>query len=137
LAVKDLTELKQLRTTLLQNQISLFDFYEPDINNELTAFTVNPLDYEQASKLVSSIPLAFQERKQKDVIVLHYNKAHNLDASIPQWVIKHKGNTHYVSHVEFKNMCFSSKETPDNEHTKGSLKFKGKLTIQDSVAIIE
>lgn len=40
------------------------------------------------------------------------------------WVIKSKGETFYVEHVEFKNVSFSTKETPNNPHTKGSLKFK-------------
>lgn len=137
LSVENLEELMTLRTKLLHNQIGISEFYEPDINNELTAFAINPLDFEQASKLVSNIPLAFQQHRQKDEIVLHYNKAHNLDMSIPQWVVKHKGNSYYVNHVEFKNVCFSSKETPNNPHTKGSLKFKGRLTIKDGVAYIE
>jgi ribosomal protein L39E len=71
-------------------------------------------------------------------IVFHYNKAHNQDTTIPQWVIKHKGNTYYVSHVSSK-IGFATKETPDSEHTKGSLQFKGKLLIteEDSVKTAE
>jgi hypothetical protein len=61
-------------------------------------------------------------------IVFHYNKAHNADQMIPQWVVKHKGQTYYVSHLE-SNVGFTTKETPDSEHTKGSLQFKGKLEI--------
>lgn len=49
------------------------------------------------------------------------------DPSIPMWVIKTKGETHYVEHVDFENVSFSTKETPDNLHTKGSLKFKAAL----------
>lgn len=40
------------------------------------------------------------------------------------WVLKVDGQTFYVEHVEFSNISFSTKETPDNPHTKGSLKFK-------------
>ena len=40
------------------------------------------------------------------------------------WIIKYDGQTEYVNHVEFCNCSFSSKESPDNPHTKGSLKFK-------------
>jgi hypothetical protein len=61
-------------------------------------------------------------------IVFHYNKKHNEDTSIPTWVIKHKGNTYYVNHLDSK-VGFSTKETPDNDHTKGALQFKGKLQI--------
>jgi hypothetical protein len=61
-------------------------------------------------------------------IVFHYNKKHNDDQSIPQWVVKHKGQTYYVNHLE-SEVGFSTKETPDNEHTKGSLLFRGHLQI--------
>ncbi len=40
------------------------------------------------------------------------------------WVLKYKGETHYVNHVSFNNVSFETKETPDNPHTKGALKFK-------------
>lgn len=43
------------------------------------------------------------------------------------WVIKTKGQTHYVDHVDFENVSFSTKETPDNPSTKGSLKLKASL----------
>lgn len=68
----------------------------------------------------------------KDVIIFHFNKAHLIDSTIPMWVIKHKGNTHYVNHVDVsEGVGFSTKETPDNEHTKGSIKFKGQLTLKE------
>lgn len=56
-------------------------------------------------------------------IVFHFNKAHLADPKIPMWVVKVKGETHYIDHVD-SNVGFSTKETPDNEHTKGSIKFK-------------
>lgn len=53
------------------------------------------------------------------------------DASVPMWVIKAKGETYYVDHVDVESgIGFSTKETPDNPHTKGSIKFKGKLKIE-------
>ena len=61
-------------------------------------------------------------------IVFHYNKAHNQDCTIPQWVVKHKGVSYYVKHVTSK-IGFETKETPDSEHTKGALQFRGKLKI--------
>ena len=42
------------------------------------------------------------------------------------WVLKFHGETYYVNHVEAK-LPWSTKETPDNSHTKGSLKFKNAL----------
>ena len=77
---------------------------------------------------------------KKDTIVFHFNKGHLKDSTIPMWVIKHKGKTYYVDHVT-SNVGFSTKETPDNPHTKGSLKFKGSLTLYEKenkqMALIE
>lgn len=39
------------------------------------------------------------------------------------WVIKAKGESYYVEHVEC-NVPWSTKETPNNSHTKGSIKIK-------------
>ncbi len=39
------------------------------------------------------------------------------------WVLKFHGETLYVNHVSAE-MPWSTKETPDNNHTKGSIKFK-------------
>lgn len=45
------------------------------------------------------------------------------------WVLKSHGVTFYVNHVT-ANIPWTTKETPDNSHTKGSLKFKDcKLSI--------
>ncbi len=55
---------------------------------------------------------------------------HLQDSTIPMWVIKTKGETYYVDHINVDSgIGFSTKETPNNAHTKGSLKFKGKLEI--------
>lgn len=52
------------------------------------------------------------------------------DPKIPMWVVKCKGETYYVNHVEVSpGIGFSTKETPDNPHTKGSIKLKGNLKI--------
>ncbi len=61
-------------------------------------------------------------------IIFHFNKQHLIDKTIPMWVVKFKGQTFYVNHLESK-IGFSTKETPESEHTKGSLMFRGKLTI--------
>ena len=64
--------------------------------------------------------------------MFHYNKAHNADQSIPPWVVKAKGQTFYVHHIDVdKGVGFSTKDSPDSEHTKASLKFKGKLRIDE------
>jgi hypothetical protein len=52
------------------------------------------------------------------------------------WVIKTKGETYYVKHVT-SFVGWSTKEAPDNEHTKGSIKLKNvMLTIENDEAII-
>lgn len=64
--------------------------------------------------------------------MFHFNKGHLADPTIPMWVIKAKGQTFYVNHVDV-NCPFSTKETPDNPSTKGSLKFKNcRLEIDDN-----
>jgi hypothetical protein len=62
---------------------------------------------------------------------------HLQDSTIPMWTVKHKGETYYVHHIEVEpGIGFSTKETPENPHTKGSLKFKGKLKIEEDNGII-
>jgi len=56
---------------------------------------------------------------------------HLTDPSVPMWMLKHKGKTHYVNHmIVDPGVGFSTKETPENPHTKGSLKIKGKLILE-------
>lgn len=56
------------------------------------------------------------------------------------WVVKCKGETYYVDHLDSK-VGFSTKETPGSEHTKGSLQFKGSLSLYKennlTIALIE
>lgn len=62
--------------------------------------------------------------------MFHFNKKHIQDETIPMWVVKCRGDTHYVDHVDVSpGIGFSTKETPNNPHTKGSIKFKGRLSI--------
>ena len=79
---------------------------------------------------------------ERAAVVFHYNKKHNEDTSIPPWVLKVKGESIYVNHFDVMPCVgFSTKETPDNPHTKGSLKVFGKLTIHSNdnkiVGVIE
>ena len=59
-------------------------------------------------------------------VVFHFNKAHLQDETIPMWVLKFHGETYYVDHVDCQ-VPWSTKETPDNSHTKGSIKVKDVL----------
>jgi len=61
-----------------------------------------------------------------DEIVFHFNKKHLEDPDVPMWTLKSRGQTLYVNHVTCQ--CpWSTKETPDNSHTKGSLKVKNAM----------
>lgn len=63
--------------------------------------------------------------------MFHFNKKHLEDETVPMWVIKSHGVTFYINHLN-SEMAWTTKETPDNEHTKGSIKFKDcKLSIDD------
>lgn len=74
--------------------------------------------------------------------MFNFNRMCIQDPTVPMWVIKHRGLTYYVDHMDvMPGVGFSTKETPENPHTKGSLKIKGKLTIiqedQKIVATVE
>jgi len=64
-------------------------------------------------------------------VVFHFNKKHLEDQTIPMWVLKFHGETLYVNHVDC-SVPWSTKETPDNTHTKGSIKVKDVLLRIDS-----
>jgi len=70
------------------------------------------------------------ENEKKETIIFHFNKKHLENPEIPMWVVKYKGETYYVHHIDVSpGIGFSTKETPENPHTKGSLKFKGNFSI--------
>jgi hypothetical protein len=53
------------------------------------------------------------------------------DQNIPMWVIKCKGETYYVNHVDVApGVGFSTKETSEHVSTKRSIKFKAQLNIE-------
>lgn len=63
--------------------------------------------------------------------MFHFNKKHLEDSTVPMWVIKTHGVTFYVNHVS-ADIAWTTKETPDNAHTKGAIKFKRcKLSIDE------
>ena len=73
-----------------------------------------------------------QITNQKEEIVFHFNKKHLEEPTIPMWIIKCRGDTYYVNHVDVSpGVGFSTKETPENSHTKGSIKFKAQLIIEE------
>ena len=72
----------------------------------------------------------------KDV-VFHFNKKHLEDESVPMWILKTQGESYYVNHVSCE-IPWTTKETPDNNHTKGSIKIKDCLLVigEDNCATI-
>jgi len=62
-------------------------------------------------------------------IVFHYNRKHNEDQTIPPWIVKTRGMTYQVHHFT-SEVGFTTKETPDNPSTKGSLQLRGFLTLK-------
>ena len=63
--------------------------------------------------------------------MFHFNKKHLEDQTVPMWVLKFHGETLYVNHVDC-TVAWSTKETPDNSHTKGSIKVKNVLLRVDN-----
>lgn len=63
--------------------------------------------------------------------MFHFNKKHLEDPTIPMWVVKTQGKTFYVNHVNC-NLPWSTKETADNPHTKGSIKIRDCVLTIDS-----
>ena len=59
-----------------------------------------------------------------------FNKKHLQDPSVPMWILKTGGKSYYVEHVDCQSP-WSTKETPDNSHTKGSIKVKDCLLLID------
>ena len=63
--------------------------------------------------------------------MFHFNKKHLEDDTVPMWVLKFHGETLYVNHVDC-SVPWTTKETPDNSHTKGSIKVKDVLLRIDN-----
>jgi hypothetical protein len=62
-------------------------------------------------------------------IDFHFNKKSIEYDFVPMWVVKAKGKTYYVNHMDCQT-GFSTRETPDHPATKGSLRVKrGTLSI--------
>lgn len=78
-----------------------------------------------------------QITNKPEQIVFHFNKKHLQEPTIPMWVVKCRGDTYYVNHIDVSpGVGFSTKETPNNPHTKGSIKFKANLMIEEQNNII-
>lgn len=68
----------------------------------------------------AQFPITISKAPNIDV---HFNRIHNEFPFMPMWVVKAKGMSFYVHHIEFENVSFSTKER-DEGSTKGLLRFK-------------
>jgi hypothetical protein len=74
----------------------------------------------------SQYPLVVEDAKN---IEFHFNKKHlEFPDIVPMWVVKAKGKTYYVNHVDC-NTAWTTRENPDHPSTKGSIRIK-RGTIQ-------
>lgn len=83
----------------------------------------------------ATFPIRIEECDRVD---FHFNKKHLEFPWIPMWVLKTKGTTFYCDHIDAK--ChWTTREAPDNPHTKGSIRFRNvSLTIDSSgIATLE
>ena len=66
--------------------------------------------------------------EKRSNIVFHFNKKHLENPKVPMWVIKHKGITYYVHHIDVdKGVGFSSKETPENQENESFKSYEEEL----------
>jgi hypothetical protein len=69
---------------------------------------------------LEQFPIRIEECDRVD---FHFNKKHLEYSWIPMWVLKTRGKTFYVNHVNA--LCpWSTRETPDNDATKGSIRLR-------------
>lgn len=66
LSVKNQKDLLELVDKLNQKGILLSKFYEPDLDNELTAIALEPSN--GARRVVSSVPLMLKELRKEDAV---------------------------------------------------------------------
>lgn len=66
-------------------------------------------------------PLVVEDAKN---IEFHFNKKHlEFPDVVPMWVVKAKGKTYYVNHVDCETP-WTTRENPDHPSTKGSIRVK-------------
>jgi hypothetical protein len=98
----------------------------------MTALEVAKIHWQKIKSMRASIqeqnaqfPLELEGKN----IDFHFNKASVEFDFIPMWVVKCRGKTFYVHHMDCQT-GFSTRETPDHASTKGSLRVKrGTLSI--------
>lgn len=78
---------------------------------------------------MAEFPLIVEDCRNID---FHFNKKSLEWPFVPMWVVKAKGKTFYVNHVDC-NTPWTTRETPEHPATKGSIRIKrGSLHINES-----
>jgi hypothetical protein len=98
----------------------------------MTALETAKIRWQQIKEMKAGIkaqaaefPLEIEGRNMD----FHFNKKSMEFDFIPMWVVKARGKTYYVNHLDCQT-GFSTRETPDHPSTKGSLRVKrGTLKI--------
>lgn len=83
----------------------------------------------------ATFPLEIENVRNMD---FHFNKKHlEFPEVVPMWVLKAKGATYYLNHIDCQTP-WTTRETPDNPSTKGSIRIKrGNISISaDATATI-
>lgn len=75
----------------------------------------------QIADQMASFPLTLENCPSID---FHFNKGSIEFPQLPSWVIKAKGQSFYVHHVDFSEAQGTTRETPDHPSTKGSIRFR-------------
>lgn len=75
---------------------------------------------EDISEHYAQFPLELTDCRNID---FHFNKKHLEYPNIPMWVLKAKGQTFYINHIN-ANCPWTTKENPDHPSTKGLIRFR-------------
>lgn len=67
---------------------------------------------------MASFPLVVEDARAID---FHFNKKSLEWSFLPMWTLKAKGRSYYVNHIN-SEVASSTRETPDNPSTKGSIR---------------
>jgi hypothetical protein len=76
---------------------------------------------QQMADQMASFPLTVENCPMVD---FHFNKGSIEFPSLPAWVLKTKGKSYYVHHVDFSATTGTTRETPDHPSTKGAIRFR-------------
>lgn len=71
-------------------------------------------------EMFAGYPLTIEDARNID---FHFNKKHLEYSFIPMWILKAKGKTYYINHLDCE-APFTTKETPEHPSTKGAIRIR-------------